>query len=710
MSSPDPTPTPQEFFQSVRTHIETVARQPISREDFFAEFLDVVVKSTNALGGLGWLQSPAGVAPVCDVGGTAGKLQTFPQVWAAHRDWVPNVVGTGETRAVLPDDETWKGAPAAATLLFVPFFDGKRPVGAIELIVRPETTPETRHGLLDFVEQLCGLASRALSQAEAARTNGGGPKPATGVAVAAPAAAKASEPASSLGDLPANAVASPAAAANSSFWQGLEQFLLVLERAETVSEIASTAAADARLMLDADRLSVVVKRGAATNVEAVSGQKTVNHKGDLIRSLVELSKVVLPTGEPLDFSSRNATFPPSVEEKLTAFLEKANARRLLIVPLFANERPEPPDETRKDKVKEKPRRVIGGLVVEQMREEAGADLISDRTLLLADHVGAALSNGLLREQVFLLPLWIRIGRAWEWFHGRRAKKAGLFLAAAVFVLLLMLFVPWEYRVEGEGKLMPSVQQRVFAPWDGDVVELKVHGGEHVAVGDPLMQLRNNELHSQRVTAETQLLEKRQLERSIQSRLDTLGAAARDERIKLEGQLEQTRAEMIGLYEQVKILGEREEALSVRAPRAGVVATFQVEQLLKNRPVRRGEALLEVMDDGGPWRLELRIPEHRLGHILRARETLQNPDLPVTFVLATNPEKTWNGTLEEVATRADSTEQQERVVEAFVKLPDGTPLSRRIGADVRCRIHCGKRSLAYVLFGDVLEFLQRRFWW
>ncbi|MCC7423345.1 MAG: HlyD family efflux transporter periplasmic adaptor subunit [Planctomycetaceae bacterium] len=728
MSVPEPQMSPQEFFQAVRTHIEGLARQPIPRETFFGELLEVLARATNAVGGMMWMQTGGGVAPICDAGGTAAKLQTFPHVWSAHGEWVPNVVGTGESRVVLADDEKWKGAGGAAVLLFIPFFEGKRPVGAVELVIRPETPPETRNGLLEFVEQLCGLASRALSQGPGAAANGRPPGPAKGAAgpTASPGAAGPRgpvvtvAPAGGGGTSAApnaggpitlgNVMSAPAPAASNNFWQELEQFLLVLERAETVTEIAATAAADARLMLDADRLSVVVKRGEATNVEAVSGQKTVNHKGDLIRSLVELAKVVLPTGEPLDFSSRNATFPPTIEEKLTDFLEKANARRLLIVPLFANQRPEPPDETRKDKVVEKPRKVIGGLVVEQMREDAANDMLTNRTLLLADHVGAAISNGLLREQVFLLPLWIRIGRAWEWFHGRRAQKAGLFAGAAFIALLLMVFVPWEYRVEGEGKLMPTVQQRVFAPWDGDIVELSVHGGERVAVGDPLLKLRNNELHSQRITAETQLLEKRQLERSLQSRLDTLGAANRDERIKLEGQLEQTRVEIIGLYEQAKILNEREEALSVHSPRPGVIATFQVEQLLMNRPVKRGEALLEVMDDTGPWRLELRVPEHRQGHLLRAREKRSDPALPVTFVLATNPETTWTGTLGEVATRADSTEQQERVVEAFVEIPEGTPSVRRIGADVRCRINCGKRSLAYVMFGDVLEFLQRRFWW
>jgi hypothetical protein len=36
---------------------------------------------------------------------------------------------------------------------------------------------------------------------------------------------------------------------------------------------------------------------------------------------------------------------------------------------------------------------------------------------------------------------------------------------------------------------------------------------------------------------------------------------------------------------------------------------------------------------------------------------------------------------------------------------------RIGAEVRAKISCSDRSLGYVLFGDVIEFIQKRllFW-
>ena len=41
--------------------------------------------------------------------------------------------------------------------------------------------------------------------------------------------------------------------------------------------------------------------------------------------------------------------------------------------------------------------------------------------------------------------------------------------------------------------------------------------------------------------------------------------------------------------------------------------------------------------------------------------------------------------------------------------DQLPRQPRIGAEVRAKINCGEKSLGYVLFGDVVEFVQKYFW-
>ena len=161
--------------------------------------------------------------------------------------------------------------------------------------------------------------------------------------------------------------------------------------------------------------------------------------------------------------------------------------------------------------------------------------------------------------------------------------------------------------------------------------------------------------------------------------------------------------------QIAILKERRDKLIVKAPISGVVATFQLDQLLKNRPVRRGELLVEIKDDKGKWQLELEVEEHRSGHILDAQKAMKKDDLDVEFVLATDSEHPVKGTLGSIDTRTNSSSELGGIIIATATIEEKLPRTPRIGAEVRAKISCGEKSLGYVLFGDVVEFVQKYFW-
>ena len=114
-----------------------------------------------------------------------------------------------------------------------------------------------------------------------------------------------------------------------------------------------------------------------------------------------------------------------------------------------------------------------------------------------------------------------------------------------------------------------------------------------------------------------------------------------------------------------------------------------------------------MDDTGPWQLELNVAEHRTGHLFRAQDVTADP-LPIEYLLVTAPERTYLALLKEVGSRV-VTSDNTPVVEVLASPGDDQALSRRIGAEVRARIHCGRKSIGYVLFGDVIEFVQKYFW-
>ncbi len=212
----------------------------------------------------------------------------------------------------------------------------------------------------------------------------------------------------------------------------------------------------------------------------------------------------------------------------------------------------------------------------------------ERAESVAAYAAAAISNARTHQQIFLLSLWMTIGKFFTWLRGRRMWKVVLTTAVVVGIVAGLVLTPWDYRVEGAGQLMPAIQQDIFAPWDGDVIEVLVTDGQRVKAGDVLIRLQNDDLRAEILSLSNQIHEKTQLLHALQAELDSaIQSAAREEEIRLQGRLVETRIEIEGQQQQLGVLKKREDQLAVRTPITGVVATFQVEQMLQNRPGQRG---------------------------------------------------------------------------------------------------------------------------
>ena len=137
-------------------------------------------------------------------------------------------------------------------------------------------------------------------------------------------------------------------------------------------------------------------------------------------------------------------------------------------------------------------------------------------------------------------------------------------------------------------------------------------------------------------------------------------------------------------------------------------------MLEDRPVRIGDHLFDIMNDNGDWHMELLVEEKRMGHILRAQREAQTQgqsvDLPGTFILATQPDSKFECHLTEVATRSTTDGEIGTAFELKAVANEGQTLpEKRIGAEVTVKIYCGKSSLAYWCFGDLVEFVQKYLW-
>src|SRR5690606_18891202 len=106
--------------------------------------------------------------------------------------------------------------------------------------------------------------------------------------------------------------------------------------------------------------------------------------------------------------------------------------------------------------------------------------------------------------------------------------------------------------------------------------------------------------------------------------------------------------------------------------------------------------------------ELRVPDDRAGYILTARDEL-GPALNVKFMLPADPDHTVTGKLTDFALATELDAEQESTVAATVEFDRNDVAGLRPGATAVAKIYCGQRSLGFVWFHDLYDYL-RSWWW
>ena len=666
----DPVAQVKARLRAVADQIKTMAGAGGPPEQFFRPFLQSLVTALHAHGGVVWDVEGDKIRPAHVVGGEVLAPLDEPEAAALNQKLVIDSLVAEQSAAY--HNSTEVGLPEQFTLLVIPVKANGNTVCAVEIVQRGDISPAAREGYARFVERMCQHATDFLE-------------------------------AKTAGESVLN---------TDGFWTDFESAVLDMQRYPEVKHVCGVAANDGKRLLDVQRVSVAYKRGKKTTVLASSGVDEVQKRADQTRSLGKLADEAIRFGQPVVFNGSTESFSKRMAGLIDSHVLLANSRYLMLIPLFANDRRridvEPTDEeARRTLPKRKP---IGCLIVEQLSDGNPPPDIEKRAHLLADHTAAALSNARSFARIPMYSTLRSAGALRDWFHGRKLAKLLAVLAVAAAVVTALLLVPWEYRVTADGRLMPAQQDRVFTPVDGVVTEILAQSGQPVSKGDLLIRLENPELDAEIVALEGQIAEKSQEVESLQ--IEVSGRFERPaERAQASARLNSAQAELLGLQRQLQIDQYKKSQLEIVAPTDGVVATFQLDQLLRGRPVNRGELLLELMQPDGPWRLEVQVPEHRLGHIERGFGVKETRRLPVKYVLATNPDTTFEGELTEVATRSDvSAEAGTSVVEMHVAVDDADLPSKTIGAEVTAKVETGERSLGYVLFGDVIEFLQRHLWW
>lgn len=480
----------------------------------------------------------------------------------------------------------------------------------------------------------------------------------------------------------------------------VERFTLAVHEKLDLRHTAYVAANDGRRLIGADRVAMLLRRGNRYDVAAVSGADAVETRSEASKLLAKLATAAVRTGETIRFTGAGDALAPQLREKFNAYVDHAHVKEVTVVPLFADA------ATVENAQQVQPaRKPIGALVVEQLTDAAPLPGRDERIQLVAVHAATALAKSLEHEAIPLLPIWRLLGDAKSLFApGTRSKTiAVLVLIAAAAAALKFIQAP--LALSARGTLQPVGRHHVFAPLDGTVKQIHVRHGQHVEAGQLLVELRNTDLEvsladtvGQRTAAYEQVLA---VERALYE--DTSRIAA-DERHRLAGQRSELKQRIAALDEQIRLLRRKREQLHITSPIAGEVTTWDVEALLRDRPVRQGQVLVDVADTAGPWELELKVPEDGIGHVLDAQE--EQPALEVSYRAAAEPRNDRRATLSEVHYAAEIRGDEGNTVLAKATL-DGELPPLRPGAEATAKIYCGHRALGYVWLHDAVDFVRTK---
>ncbi len=662
--------------QGLVHEISDLSRSEIAPTEFYDAMLNKVVAALAAPGGAVWTISDAGgLQLVYQINLRQTGLIDNPIGQQQHGRLLRQVMDSAEGTLIAPhsgtgeatdNDENAAANPTEFLLVLAPVLNDQGPQGVVEVFQRSGARVATQRGYLRFLLQVCEFAGDFLKSRRLRH----------------------------LAD-------------KQSLWEQLETFTRTAHEKLDVRHTAYTVANEGRRLIGCDRVSVAIRRGGSSIIEAVSGQDTFDKRSNVTVLLGKLATAVVKTGEDVWYSGDTSDMAPQVEAALEAYVDESHTKAMAILPLTE---PRDAEEGIAGVGERAPAEVIGALLVEQMVDSRTPDGFLQRVEVVRSHSATALANALEHEGLFLMPLWRLLGKGTKLFRGRTLPKTIAISTAAVALLAFLCFFPVDFTLQGNGKLRPKLRQPVWAEIPGEVQQVLVEHDSPVRKGQPLVILKSRELEKQIAEVSGQLGESIKDRQSTNLELFDSKKLTDVEKAQKESKVLQLNERIVALREQLRLRLEQQKLLEVLSPMDGRVVTWNLEERLLGRPVNRGENLLEVADPTKDWELEVMMPESRMGHIAEAAAA-SNGKLPVTFILATNPEKYLEGQVEEVHRSAEVRGDEGNTVLIRVSFDQqklretiGDP---KIGAGATAKIHCGKRSIGYKYLHDLVNFVRAK---
>ncbi|MFK8110790.1 MAG: efflux RND transporter periplasmic adaptor subunit [Rubripirellula sp.] len=672
--------------RSLVNEIAQLAKSGATAEEFYPELLGRIITALAAAGGAIWiLDEDRQLRLQYQINAEPSILSDDSDDAMRHQRLIQRVANSGQSLLVPPysgtTDGDAEGNPTRYLLCLGALKHDGQQDGLIEIFQRPDTAPDTQRGYLRFLQQMCELASEWLR----------------------------SQKLRSLGD-------------RQLLWQQADSFARASHESLDLKETAFIVANEGRRLIGCDRVSVAIKKGRKCQVQAISGQDTIENRSNIVSALNNLATRVVAAGEPLWHDGSTEDLPPQIEEALEDYVDQSYGRNIAVLPLREPERKlggsaeENAATGEVDRDNAHRGDVIGALIVEQIESDIPPEIFRARVDLVYEHGTRAVANSRAHTNLFMMPVWRTLGHATWVLRARTLPKTLGVLGLIAAVILGLTFIPKDFTLEAEGTLMPTARREVFAPIDGEVRQVLVEHNSEVKQGDTLVVLKNPDLEIQIEETQGQLnTTNADMERVAYQLRRAKGMDPVDKQaLMAEGRALRVRYE--ALQTKYGLQEKRMKDLTIVAPIDGVVVSWDVEKTLRSRPIMTGQVLMEVADLNEPLFLELELPEKREGHlddfVLEKSLDQPNSTLEVTYILATDPDEPLDAvlTMASISERADAHDEHGAVIKMHA-MPEQETLRRlkpRPGAKVIAKVHCGRRSSGFVFLHEVYEWCHKFF--
>ncbi len=661
--SPRSAPTRAEIswteIEDLLDHLAQRAAEPIASGEFFTELLNEAVPALAAVAGAIWALNPQGQMelvhqvdlPATEVGMSEDSLE-------AHARLLERAIGQTAAFSVPPgtaersEQNGQTENPTEFLILFAPIRSDEQVVGLLEIFQRPRTSLAAQQGFLRFLETLSEIAADFNRRQE-------------------------------LRNLRDRAA----------LWAQYEAFAERVHADLDLDRTAFVLANDGRGLIGCDRVSVLFVKGRRNcRLKSMSGQDTVDRRANTVRLMERLTAAVVRTNEPMWYCEEADDLPPQIEAPLQRYLDESHARMVAVVPLK--------DPAEEDQPFARGR-TFAALVAERFEADPAPEATRHRVEAVCGHGASALRNALTHREIPLFPLLKAVQKAAWYGRLKNLPKTLLVLGLIAAVVCGLIFLPAELTVSGEGELQPKIRRDVFSWSDGVVEKVLVTHGQAVAEHQTVAEMRHTDLDfeisrikGEKLTADARLA-------TIKSLKPEALRTNREQYRQLSAEETEVKERIGSLERQFQILERKKAELKIQSPIAGQVLTWDVSPLLDKRPVSRGQILMTVADLAGPWVVEIRVPDDQIGHVLAAQKEMKK-ELTVEFLLATDPETTYEGTISQISMTTEPGEEREAFVLVTVAIDREDIPDLRPGATVIPKIFCGQKPVGYVWFHGLID--------